>query len=98
MFIKKSLSNKFLNGLIFVFNLWWNDDFESIIFVINVFIVIDNFFSFIVKVVLSIMSNVVVVIIFFICVLEMRWNKGFINYLFEMIKLIIVVSVMLIDI
>lgn len=74
--IKNKLSSKFLKGLIVVFSLWWYLFFVSSMFVINVLSVIDSFSVFINNVEFNISSSVVVVNVF--CMLEVviKWNIG----------------------
>lgn len=76
MLMKNRLSNRFLNGLICVFSLWWYFELVSSRLVRKVLRVMDMLVSFISSVVFIIISSVVVVDMFCSLVWVMMWNIG----------------------
>lgn len=94
--IKNKLSNNFLKGLIFVFNLWWNLFLVNMILVRKVFSVGDKLIDCISKVMVIIRNNVNVVKILCIWVCVIYWNIGVDIYFFVMIIFVMVVMDMVI--
>lgn len=76
MLMKNSFSSSFLNGLMCDFSLCWYFELVSSMLVRKVFSVVDMFIFFISQVVFIIISSVVVVDIFIVLVLVMKWNIG----------------------